>query len=31
MVEYKQYNNKKIGLSEKQKYYLQKKYDEFLN
>ena len=27
MVEYKKYNNKKIELSAKQKYYLQKKYD----
>lgn len=31
MAYYTQYNNKKIELSEKQKYYLQKKYDVFLN
>jgi len=31
MSYYRQYNNKKIELSDKQKYYLQKKYDEFVN
>ena len=29
MIEYKQYNNKKIELRAKQRYYLQKKYDVY--
>ena len=31
MAYYTQYHNKKIELSEKQRYYLQKKYDEIFN